>query len=60
MDEASFTVPATTESTSTLRKRQKVKLDKLTALYRHLNAVGNSGLIDLDRFRFTKDPKISP
>ena len=58
MDEASFTVPATTESTSTLRIRQKVKLDKLTALYRHLNVAGNPGLIDLDRFRFTKDPKI--
>ena len=31
VDETSFTVPDTTEATSTLRLRQKVKRDKLTA-----------------------------
>ena len=41
----------------TLRLRQKVKRDKLSALYRHLNVTGNPDLIDLDRFRLTKDPK---
>ena len=33
----SFTEPGTTEATSTLRLNQKVKRDKLAALYRHLN-----------------------
>ena len=41
----------------TLRLRQKVKQDKLSALYRHLNVTGNPDLIDLDRFRLIKDPK---
>ena len=47
----------TTESTSTLRLRQKVKRDKITALYRYLNATGDIDLIDLERFRLTKDKK---
>ena len=51
IDETSFM-----EATSTLRLRQKVKRDKLSALYRHLNVTGNPDLIDLDRFRLTKDP----
>ena len=38
---------ATTEATSTLRLNQKVKRDKLAALYRHLNVTGNLDLIDL-------------
>ena len=33
--ETSFTEPDTTEATSTLQLRQKVKRDKITALYRH-------------------------
>ena len=37
VDETSFTVPDSTEATSTLRLRQKVKEDKINALYRHLN-----------------------
>ena len=37
--------------------RQKVKRDKLIALYRHLDVTGNPDLIDLDRFRLTTDPK---
>ena len=57
IDETSFTVPDATEATSTLRLRQKVKRDKINALYRHVNVTGNLDLIDLDRFRHTKDPK---
>ena len=53
--ETRFTVPDTTEATSTLRLRQKVRRDKLSALYRHLNVMGNPDLVDLDRFRLTKD-----
>ena len=55
--ETSFIEPDTAEATSTLHLRQKVKRDKLTALYRHLNVTGNPSLIDLDRFRLTTDPK---
>ena len=55
VDETSFI--DTTEATSTLRLRQKVKRDRITALYRHLNVTGNLDLIDLDRFRLTTDPK---
>ena len=57
IDETSFTVPDTAEATSTLRLRQKVKRDKLTSLYRHLNMMGNPDLIDLDRFRLRTDLK---
>ena len=57
IDETSFTVPDATEATSTLQLRQKGKRDKINALYRHLNVTGNLDLIDLDRFRHTKDPK---
>ena len=56
-DETSFTVPNNAEAISTLRLRQKVKRDKINALYRHLNVTGDIDLIDLDRFRFTKDQK---
>ena len=52
-----FTVPDTAGATSTLRLRQKVKRDKLSALYRHLNVTGTPDLTDLDSFRLTKDPK---
>ena len=55
VDETSFT--DTTAATSTLRLRQDVKRDRLTALYRHLNVTGNPDLIDLVRFRLTKEPK---
>ena len=37
IDKASFTVPNASGATSTLQLRQEVKLDKITALYRHLN-----------------------
>ena len=48
IDETLFTVPDTTEATSTLQLRQKLKRDKITALYRHLNVTGNLDLINLD------------
>ena len=48
IDETSFTVSDATEATSTLRLRQKVKRDKLSALYRRLNVTGDIDLIDLD------------
>ena len=57
IDKISFTEPDTTEATSTLRLRQKVKRNKITALYRHLNVTGNLDLTDLERFRLTTDPK---
>ena len=57
VDEISFMEPDTTEATSTLRLRQKVKRDKLTALHRHLNVTGDIDLIDLDQFRLTADPE---
>ena len=41
LQETTFTDPDTTETTSTLRLRQKVKRDKLAALYRHLNVTGD-------------------
>ena len=49
--------PDATEATSTLRLRQKVKRDKLTELYNHLNVTGDIDLIDFNRFRLTTDPK---
>ena len=57
INETSFTVPDTTEATSTLRLRQKGKRDKITALYRHLNVTGNLYLINLDRFKLTTNHK---
>ena len=51
VDETSFTVPDITETTSTLLLRQKVKRDKINALYRHVNVTGDIDLIDLDWFR---------
>ena len=46
-----------TEPTSALFLRQKLRRDKINALNRHLNVVGDVDLIDLDRFRLTKDSK---
>ena len=57
VDETSFREPATTEATSTLRLNQKVKRDKLAALYRHLKVTGNLDLIDLNQFKLMIDPK---
>ena len=57
IDGTSFTEPDTTEATSTLQLRQKVKRDKIIALYRYLNITGNLDLIDLDQFWLTTDHK---
>ena len=56
MDETSFTVPDTQEE-ATSRLRQKVKRDKITALYRYLDGTGNPDLIDLDGFMIKKNSK---
>ena len=57
INETSFIEPDTTEAASTLQLRQKVKRDKLTALYRHLNVTANPGLADIDRFMIRKNSK---
>ena len=49
-DETSFTVPDTSEATSTLQLR----LDKITALYSHLNVTNDPGLAGIDRFIIKK------
>ena len=54
-NETSFT--DTTEGTSTLQLRQKLKRDKLIAFYRHLNVTGNLDLFDKDRFMIKKNTK---
>ena len=54
VDETLFTEPDTTEATSTLQLRQKVKRDKLTALCRHLNVTRDPGLADITRFMTKK------
>ena len=56
VNETPFTDPDTTEATSTLQLRQKIKLDKLT-LYRRLNMTGDPGLADIDRFMIQKKSK---
>ena len=50
IEEISFIEPDTTKATSTLQLKQKVKRDKITALYRHLNVTDDPGLADIDRF----------
>ena len=55
--ETSFTAPATTETTSTLRLRQKLKRDKIVSLYRYLDVAGDPGFADLDRFMIKKKLK---
>ena len=52
-----FIKPDTTEATSILRLRQKVKRDKLIALYRHLNVTAGPDLADIDRFTIKKNTK---
>ena len=53
-DETSFTGPDTTETISTLRLKQKVKRDKITALYRYLNVAAVPGFADTDQFMIKK------
>ena len=47
VNDTSFTEPDTNETTSTLQLRQKVKQDKITALYKHLNVTGDPDLADI-------------
>ena len=57
VEETSFAEPDATEATSTLELRQKVKRDKITALYRHLNVTVDPCLADIDRFMIKKKIK---
>ena len=57
VDETSFMEPDTTEATSTLRLRQKVKRDIINALYRHLNVTADPDLANLDKFMIKKNFK---
>ena len=47
--------PDSTETTSTLQLRQKIKQYKITTLYRNLNVTGDPGLADIDRFVIKKN-----
>ena len=57
VEEISFIRPDTTEGTSTLRLRQKLKRDKIVSLYRYLDVTGDPGLADLERFIIKKNSK---
>ena len=57
INETSFMEPDATEATSTLQLRQKLKQNKIAALYRHLNVRGDPGLADINRFMVKKIPK---
>ena len=57
VEEISFIRPDTTEGTSTLRLRQKLKRDKIVSLYRYLDVTGDPGLSDLDRLTIRKNLK---
>ena len=54
VDETSFTESDTTKAISTLQLRQKVKRDKIAALYSQLNVTGDPDLADIDRFIIKK------
>ena len=57
VDETTFTMPGPTDiqATSTLRLWQKLKWDKPTTLYRHLNVAGDLDLISFDLFNYVKN-----
>ena len=57
IDETSFLEPDTTEATSTLQLRQKVKRDIIIAFYRYLNVTADPGLADIDRLMIKKNFK---
>ena len=57
VDETSFTVLDASDTTSTLRPRQKLKQDKIVSSYRYLGVTGNRGLADLDQFNILKKKK---
>ena len=50
-------VYGTLGATSTLQLRQEVKLDKILALYRHLDMTDDPGHNDLNRFMIKKKKK---
>ena len=52
-----FKGPDIAEVTSTLKLTLKVKGDKLTKLYRHLNVTGDTNLADRDRFMIKRNSK---
>ena len=52
-----FTEPDITEPTSTLQLRQKVKQDKITALYRLLNVTCDPSLAHIDQFMIKRIQK---
>ena len=52
-----FTDPNTTKTKSTLQLQQKVKQDKIIAMYSHLNVTDILDLINLDQFKITTDTK---
>ena len=54
IEKTSFIEPHATEATLTLQLRQRVKRDKITALYRHLDVTGNPDLPDIDQFMIKK------
>ena len=54
VDETSFTGPEATDATS---KRQKVKQDKITRFFKHLNVASDPGLADIDQFMIKKYSK---
>ena len=57
-EETSFIERDTTEETSSLQLRQKLKRDKFISLYRHLNMTADPDLADIDRFMIKKNKKI--
>ena len=57
VEEISFIRADTTEGTSNLRLRQKLKRDKIISLYRYLDVTGDPGLSDLDQFTIRKNLK---
>ena len=57
IDETLFIEPDATEATSILQLKQKVKRDKITALYRYLKVTGDPGLVEVDRFMIKKFQK---
>ena len=52
-----FTDPNTTKTKSTLQLQQKVKQDKIIAMYSHLIVTDILDLINLDQFKITTDTK---
>ena len=59
VEETTFTTSSYTNKkpSSTLWLRQKVKRDKLAALYRYSSVTGDLDLINLDQFKYTNNTK---